>query len=849
MTHDYITPLFWQHGEAEEVLREEIQRMKSVGIQSFVAEPRPHPDYLSDGWWRDMAILVDEAKKNDMKVWIFDDGNYPSGWANGLIPEKCPEHLKVYLAENHIDVTGPRNGAYFLAGRWIGEGEELLYVVAAQRKDRGMDIIGETLTDITDHMHNGRLYWDVPEGEWRIFIIKQTHTGEEAHTSSYINPLSREAVRAYIDIIHEEHYKRFGSEFGKTIQGFFTDEPRFGNTTGYDRAIGRSRMPLPYCDGVLQLMQEKGIEKIPQLLPCLWYNAGGAEVDVRYVYMDVVSGLFAKNFTGQLGDWCRAHQVKLIGHLVEENGAHARLGYGAGHYFRAVEGMDAAGLDIVCNLYPEQTSGSYYTGFNFFDSDFSHWGLSKMASSAACLDPKKKGVTICETFGAYGWNEGLKVMKWITDVLTVRGVNHMVPHAFSPQEFPDPDCPPHFYARGENPQFRHFDVWSSYANDVCGRITDGLHKAPVAVLYHAEAEWGGEAMPFEKVVKVLMQRQIDSDVVSADMLVDEEISKVENGVLGVHAQQYRALVVPYAQYLPAPLLASLKKMAEAGLKVWFIRDFPQRAYLYGAVDCSAFEKVTLEKLPEKAAQAGIVDIKLSDYNPDICYIHYEKEGTDSYFLVNQSTRHTFDGWVELPAGKAIHLYDPMRHRSYRAEQSSANGKTRVQLYLQPYESLFLVADGQQELPARCTPKDFPKQRAVDGVWRISSATSKEYPAFTEQPYQELVNLAEPNTLPEFAGIVRYELSFEWDAAKPAQALLDLGNVYECATVTLNGEEVGTCICPPYQFVLEPGLLKKGNNQLVVEVVNTLVKSHEECSFDWYFPQEPTGLLGPVSLRY
>ena len=46
MTHDYITPLFWQHGEAEEVLREEIQRMKSVGIQSFVAEPRPHPDYL-----------------------------------------------------------------------------------------------------------------------------------------------------------------------------------------------------------------------------------------------------------------------------------------------------------------------------------------------------------------------------------------------------------------------------------------------------------------------------------------------------------------------------------------------------------------------------------------------------------------------------------------------------------------------------------------------------------------------------------------------------------------------------------------------------------------------------------
>lgn len=43
-----ICPLFWQHGESEELLREEIQQMKASGIDSFIAEARPHPDYLGE---------------------------------------------------------------------------------------------------------------------------------------------------------------------------------------------------------------------------------------------------------------------------------------------------------------------------------------------------------------------------------------------------------------------------------------------------------------------------------------------------------------------------------------------------------------------------------------------------------------------------------------------------------------------------------------------------------------------------------------------------------------------------------------------------------------------------------
>lgn len=140
-------------------------------------------------------------------------------------------------------------------------------------------------------------------------------------------------------------------------------------------------------------------------------NIGGVEIQI--LYMDTVSRRFQYCFIGQLGDWCRAHQVRLIGHVVEENGAHARLGYGSGHYFRSMDGMDVAGIDVVNNIYPGRTEGNLRTAFNNFDTTFNHWGLSKMASSCANLDEKKQGNSICEAFGAYGWSEGLKVMKWI----------------------------------------------------------------------------------------------------------------------------------------------------------------------------------------------------------------------------------------------------------------------------------------------------------------------------------------------------------------------------------------------------------------------------------------------------
>lgn len=387
----YITPLFWQHGEEENILREEIKQMNDNGIGSFVVEPRPHPDYLGDTWWRDLDVILDEAKKRGMKVWLFDDCRYPSGFAAGKIKEHHPEFLKVYLAEKHVDAIGPLKGSSFLVHAWLEDGDEFVVACAARRVDGQDEIDAESLINLTDLVHTGVLYWDVPEGDWRVFFLIKTRNGGEEETRDYLNPLEADAVKAFIHHVHEVHYERYASEFGNTIAGFFTDEPRFGNAPSYEANLGKKHMEFPYggvsgpsgysqyvlpfSDSLMSQLESEWKGNLRSYLPLLWYEGGGEITHrIRFTYMNVVSRLFAENYTQQIGDWCREHQIKLMGHVVEDNGAHARLGYGAGHYFRAIKGQDYSGLDVVYQIWPEYTSGRFTTPFGYLNAEFFYWG-------------------------------------------------------------------------------------------------------------------------------------------------------------------------------------------------------------------------------------------------------------------------------------------------------------------------------------------------------------------------------------------------------------------------------------------------------------------------------------------
>ena len=63
-----------------------------VHLQVFI-HPRPGliTEYLSDEWFELYKYAVEKGKELGMKVWIYDENSYPSGFAGGHVPDQMPE--------------------------------------------------------------------------------------------------------------------------------------------------------------------------------------------------------------------------------------------------------------------------------------------------------------------------------------------------------------------------------------------------------------------------------------------------------------------------------------------------------------------------------------------------------------------------------------------------------------------------------------------------------------------------------------------------------------------------------------------------------------------------------------
>ena len=60
---NYLYPFFWQKGQNDKTIIEYIDQIYNQGIKALCIESRPHPEFLEDGWWNTMDLILDESKK------------------------------------------------------------------------------------------------------------------------------------------------------------------------------------------------------------------------------------------------------------------------------------------------------------------------------------------------------------------------------------------------------------------------------------------------------------------------------------------------------------------------------------------------------------------------------------------------------------------------------------------------------------------------------------------------------------------------------------------------------------------------------------------------------------------
>ena len=832
---NYIMPFFWQHGAEESTLREYMEKIDSCGIHAVCLEARPHPDYVGPKWWQDVDVIMDEARHRGMRVWILDDSHFPTGYANGAV-KNAPEHLKRwYLEEKALEVDGPLEGFRLAAATDLGsrrmmgrvfqrKGETLVAVILARRQeDPNGRVWYDQLQDVTDRLENGWLKMDIPQGHWVVFTYTKLMEAVQK-ASDHISFLEKESCRILLDTVYEPHWERYKEDFGKTFAGFFSDEPGFYNLggTGFGMVKIGDQMPLPWSDQVWRLFQQR--MGGPTAIVGLYHDLNGVQAKARVTYMDIITRMYEENFSRQLGDWCEEHGVEYIGHVLEDVGLHSRLWPGTGHYFRAMAGQHMGGIDVVLNqLIPDRDYGK---------NGFYHYSIQQLAASAAHQNPRMKGRAMCEIFGAFGWSEGLSMMKWMADHMLVGGINWFVPHAFTEKAFPDPDCPPHFYAHGMNPQYRYMHLVFDYMNRVCHLLNGGRAAVDNAVLFPAEGEWAGGYRDYGVIGKLCLTHQIPYELVCVDAL---ETASVSQGRLQVGEASYRTLLVDHIDLLPDHALAQLERLYRQGACVRFVGHAPKGLDGASAPSVPVIQDEELLPLLREGAACAA-----REYQPWLRCYKYLQEDMTVYLLVNSSMNHRLDTAVlveEAPAYVWYHAED----NTLEAAQPDQRGW--LPLSLDRGESVILLAGRQEALPGEgdlpFRPALSGERRELSGAWSISLADYREQERF--QPLCVTDQLEDISSKkPGFSGIIRYETAFEGPAR-----IIDLGRAFEGVEVLVNGRSAGVRVGYPYRYDVS-ALAGEGENQLTVLAATSLGDALGD-DLSKQRPFSPEGILGPVML--
>jgi len=676
---------------------------------------------------------------------------------------------------------------------------------------------------------DGTLTLDLPEGYWRVFLLLESRNGGR---DAYMNLLDPESIRIEIDAVHEVHYQQMKDELGKTWEGFFYDEPEVGNAKNYDfdNLPGRSLGAMPWSREMPALMAQRLGEDWMLHLPELWYDCGPHSHVTRFHFMDLVTRLIAENYNGQVQAWCRERNIRYIGHVLEDEGSHARLGCGPGHFFRFQKHQDMAGIDVIGGqLMPGMNiKGTGWYSASEGDGTFYHYGIAKLPSSEAYLNPDKQGQSFCEINAVYNNVSNPKLYKYLLDHLLVDGVNNLVP-VFT--DVVDPD-------EGK--------LLFDYVNRLCSLMHKAVHVAPVALLYHAEAEWTGAAQPFHVPGKVLAQHQLDYTVTPGDVFVDTDFyhTRMENGLLKVNTEAFRAVVVPACDYIRADVLNALLTAQKAGLQLIFVDRAPM-GY------CESLQSINWQETTPAVvplAQLGsaldeLAELRCGVFTPDLKYIHLKKENLEYYFLMNTAYQASIETAVRLPQQCEVMQYDAMCDAMRPVCCRAVENGMELQVTLGQWESILYVLDPSQPMGENTVPGTWTD--ADCGPWQLSFEG--------EHAPVRLNALSDVSRLPglrRYTQPIRYETV--WTVTGPLPTQLSLGRVGDSARVTLNGKALGLRIAEPYVFDLGDAVCA-GANELIIEVLpaqGRRVNAGGGSIFDalgaaTYMTMQPTGLLGPV----
>lgn len=635
------------------------------------ARPGLITEYLSDEWFDLFKYAQEKGKKLGLKVWIYDENSYPTGFGGGLVPDQMPESYNQGQMLYMTDVnTIPVN-------------QEDIFIALKVEGEQFIDISSTLATE------KGKT------GKYRIFRkvnYEKSNRGTVAGPigSSYVDLMAKGVTQKFMDITFKGYEKVAGQEFGKTVPGIFSDEPTI---------INEGKDCVRWTPDLFASFKEKWGYDLRTNLPSLFEETGNWK-KIRHNYYQTLLQLFIDRWSKPMFNYTQQHNLIWTGHYWEHGWPSP---YHGPDNMAMYAWHQMPGIDMLFNQFNEEKP-----------VQFGNIRAVKELGSVANQLGKKR--TLSETYGGGGWELTFKDMKRLADWEFVLGVNFMNQHLSfmtitGARKY---DYPPSFSYH--EPWWPFYKTLNQYFSRLSLCLSTGQQKNDILIFEPTTSAWmyyfrGKEnkrffeiGKQFNNFVTTLQKAHVEYDLGSENIIKDQGM--VQNGKFVIGQRAYSTVVIPPGMdNIDMPTFNLLKDYVKQGGKVIL---FEKPGFLNGDVsdELNLFSSSNMIKAIDANVQQTIQnhllpsDIRISAMgnNPVGGNLYYQRRQLSDgqlIFLSNASMEVASKGLLSVN-GKDVLMMNLFNGEIYNYPTKENAGKVAFEFDIPPAGSMmFFVADKKQ----------------------------------------------------------------------------------------------------------------------------------------------------------
>ncbi len=624
---EYTTsPFFvWNYKITKEEIDSYMNDFKNAGSSQVFVHPRPGliTEYLSDEWFDLFKYTVDKGKEMGMRVWIYDENSYPSGFAGGHVPDQMPESYN------------QGQGLKMIKTEMLPDTADKFFICL--RDENGI------LTNITSSLENNK----GEKGNYYLFTKTYNEISDWYGGFSYVDLLYPGVTEKFLEITMEGYEKYTIGDFRQTVPGIFTDEPHINSPGG-----------IRWTPDLFDLFLEKWEYDLRLHLPSLFEEVGDWK-KVRHNYTQTLLRMFIERWSKPYYYYCEDKGLKFTGHYWEHEWPNMRNG---GDNMAMYAWHQVPAIDMLFNQWDDSTVNAQFGNVR---------SVKELASAANQTGRQRK---LSETYGGGGWEDTFTDLKRLGDWEYALGVNLMNQHLS------------HISLAGARkydypPSFSYHEPWwkdYKYLNDNYARLSAALsagkQKNDILVLEPTTSAWLYDSyaarnlkcmkigQSFQTFVTMLEKNQVEYDLGSENIIKD--LGSVKAGQLLIGKGKYSTVVLPpMTENLDEPTFKLISKFVAGGGK---LICFSHPTLIDGRESdhLTKFFQINETKISfEKELNKDVIRKYFTDPSLHFSYIkggdlyHHRRKLSDGQviFLVNSSLKDNSTGTIKMNGAQVIEM--------------------------------------------------------------------------------------------------------------------------------------------------------------------------------------------------